>query len=154
MQGVFVPDNQWVGDFPEDMLAEKFDPALWAQFEKCELSLSKKSWVDYNKLRAVARERNFPRMELVEEVAEMLEHGARTGVRGAARLPSHGPNSRTLQGLGPQVLDTLRTWCKEEVLCGPLEDHEIPANAKSSPLAAVLKPTGRARSVSQQLRPR
>ena len=153
LQKEFIPDNNWTGDWPENMLADSFEPALWAQFEKRPLELAKKSWVDHSALEKEAERLKFPNKKLVREVSQMLQHGARTGVSGAARLPSHGPNSPTLQGLGPQVLDTLRTWCREEVLCGPLEEHEVPPNAKSSPLAAVLKLSGKARLINNQSHP-
>ena len=135
------------------MLSEKFPEAFWDQFEKEPLSLSKKPWVCPDKLRKAARKRRFPDNRLVEEVAQMLEQGAATGVRGSARFPLRPPppNSQTLNGLGPQVLDTLRSWVKEGVLCGPLTEKELPPGAKTSPLAAVLKLSGKARSVPSHL---
>ena len=153
VQKEFIPDNCWTEKFPGDMLADKFEADFWAQFEKRPLELAKKSWVDHRALEKEAERLKFPNKQLVDEVSLMLQHGARTGVTGAARLPSRGPNSPTLQGLGPQVLDTLRTWCREEVLCGPLEEHEVPPGAKSSPLAAVLKLSGKARLINNQSHP-
>ena len=131
------------------MLAENFTEAFWDQFEKRPLALSKRPWVSPKKLREVAKKTKFPDTKLVEEVAQMLEKGAATGVKGPARLPLRPPppNSQTLNGLGPQVLDSLRTWVREGVLCGPLREEELPPGAKHSPLAAVLKLNGKARSV-------
>lgn len=148
-QGKFTPTNSWSQPWPQDMLAESFTEAFWDQFEKKPLTLSKRPWVSPKKLRKIARKIKFPDTKLVEEVAQMLEKGAATGVRGPARLPLRPPppNSQTLNGLGPQVLDSLRTWVREGVLCGPLREEELPPGAKHSPLAAVLKLTGKARSV-------
>ena len=148
--GVFTPDNEWVIPLEVDILAEEYPSEFWSQWEKTELKLSMEPWISPDKLRETAKEIGFPNLDYVEEMAVMLEEGARTGVEGAARLPSSGPNNPNLRNVAPQVLDTLRTWCRQGLVCGPLEDSEVPAGAKSSPLSGVLKPSGKARIINNQ----
>ena len=149
-RGTFRPDNVWTVPLSCDVMSDDFGDSFWNQWEKTPLCLEKEPWIKPAALRQIAREICFPDITWVERVATMLETGARTGVSGAARLPSRAPNNPNLRDLAPQVLDQLRSWCKEGVMCGPLREEELPLSAKSSPLGAVLKPNNKARLINDQ----
>ena len=145
--GTYVPKFEWT-EVPNDLLAPTLPPSVWRDWEgdKCALSLTRPSWISADNLVQLAQEIDFPDQGRVARTAAELRNGVRTGVQGAGRLPlPNVRNSPSLNQMPRQVLDTLRTWTRKELLCGPLKKDELPEGAKLSPLSAVLKPNMDAR---------
>ena len=97
---------------PKDYLGE-WEPEVWAEMPKNELPSKPRPWIDPEALRAMGEMIQFPDMGEVDRVAVLLTEGAHTGVSGAARLPQEARNSPKIQELGPQVLDTIRSWLEK-----------------------------------------
>ena len=72
--------------------------------------------------------------------------GAETGVKGAARLPSAGPNAKSAIENGHLLSDSLAEWVRLQLMAGPFDLDEIPwPEVKISPLGLQIKPSGAGR---------
>ena len=82
---IFKPVNSNVPVLKEciGVLGEEY----WEKWQKNPYRKEKVSWINHEEIRNVAEEMNFREEEKVEEIADMLEHGADLGVSGEGRLP-------------------------------------------------------------------
>ena len=128
---------------PESFLVDDYGDKFWSQFPTVELPSRPEPWICHKTLREVAISTKFPDMKEINRVCDMLEKGADTGVRGAARLPQTARNSPKVQIYGPRVMEVIRDWLSSRLMCGPFK--AAPPWAKLSPVGVVLKPTAKAR---------
>jgi len=122
-----------------------FEPDFWANWGYSPLEMQPKSWINHGNLLRLAEVLGFWDMEWVRKVCQDLKEGYDIGVRGAARLPSHGENHQSVYEYGSRVADTLCSWVRQGLVAGPLDREELPANIKVSPMSCALKPNGSAR---------
>ena len=137
----YVPKFEWT-QLP-DMLSPEFPDSVWKDWEQdeCPLDLKMDSWIDTDALLNLAGRYQFPHMNWVTKWVDILKEGARTGVMGAGRLPLDSVrNSPSLATRPVQVLDQLRAWTKQGILCGPIKPEDMPPGAKHAPLSVVDKP--------------
>ena len=142
---VFNPVNSNVPVLEEyeGVLGEEY----WGKWQKNPYRKEKGSLISHEEIRKVAEEMNFREEEKVEEIADMLEHGADLGVCGEGRLPSVEKNNPSVYKYGARVADAIQTGVKDGILYGPLRKEEIPWECKVSPMTVRLKPNGNARII-------
>ena len=121
---VFNPVNSNVPVLEEyeGVLGEEY----WGKWQKNPYRKEKGSLISHEEIRRVAEEMNFREEDKVEEIADMLEHGADLGVSGEGRLPSVEKNNPSVYEYGARVADAIQTGVKDGILYGPLRKEEIP----------------------------
>ena len=62
---------------------------------------------------------DFQEKDKMEEIADMLEHGANLGVMGDGRWPPADKNNDNVYTHGDRVADALQTGVKDGILYGP-----------------------------------
>lgn len=76
-----------------------------------------------------------------------LEVGADIGCVGRFREPSHSKNAPSAFEYAAEVTESIASWTAKGLVRGPLEENEVPANAKINGIMCRPKPNGSARVI-------
>ena len=82
-----------------------------------------------------------------ERVLEWTRRGALVGCNGQYRAASSAKNANNSYQNGPQVTDAIGSWIKKGYVYGPVEEEEVPANAKINSILTRTKPNGAVRVI-------
>ena len=82
-----------------------------------------------------------------ERVLEWTRRGAEVGCNGQYRAASSAKNANNSYQNGPQVTDAIGSWIKKGYVYGPVEEDEVPANAKINSILTRTKPNGAVRVI-------
>jgi len=85
--------------------------------------------------------------ERLVTVLDRIKNGADIGCRGEFRSPSVYKNSRDSYKVGRQVTDAVASWVKEGYVRGPVEEEDVPAEAKINGILTRQKPNGSVRVI-------
>ena len=124
-----------------------FEESYWADWPSYRpTDWTPSSWISGQELEREAREVGYPLWGSLLWCVDQLEHGAWTGVRGAARLASEGRNAKSAIKHGHLLSDSLADWVRLQLIAGPYSPEEIPwISIKISPLGIQVKPSGAGR---------
>ena len=140
----FTPKVPEVAKLPIYNL-KKYPKEYWDKFPYRPLTPGISSYISPERLEARAIKSSFPAMDYVLDVSSQLREGVSLGFRGAGRLPAEYPNLKTFYETGYRSMDTIASWVKEGLMCGPLDRHQLPLYIRSSPAGGAEKPNGRRR---------
>lgn len=105
------------------------------------------SLVNGDVLKKLALESGFEDLELLETVCEDLRWGADIGCRGTYRQPSRATNAPSAYEDGEKVTDAIADWIIKGFAYGPVDQSEVPGNAKFSGIMTKAKPNGSVRII-------
>ena len=148
---VQVPGKVWRPKQPQIPRLESYDgvfpPAHWALWPEYKPETWRPdSWLKGDQLEAEGLACGYPLLGNLRWAADQLTGGADTGVKGAARLPSAGPNAKSAIESGHLLSDSLAEWVRLQLMAGPFDLDEIPwPEVKISPLGLQIKPSGAGR---------
>lgn len=97
-------------------------------------------------LESLALESKFPN-KLLRDIIADVKHGAKIGCKGKFRNPSRATNAPSAHIDGEKVTDAIADWIMKGFVYGPVELHEVPANAKFSGIMTRPKPNGSVRII-------
>jgi hypothetical protein len=89
-----------------------------------------------------------------ERVIRWLEEGASIGCEGECRAASVSKNTKGAYANGRQVSDAIASWVKQGYAYGPVEEEEVPADAKINSILTRAKPNGAVRIILNLSAPR
>ena len=105
-----------------------------------------KSWVDPARLEALAVEHNIGGARL-HQVLDDLRYGAVIGCRGIGRRPTRSTNAPSAYEFGRHVTDALAVWVQKGLVHGPVDERDLPPDAKINGIMCRLKPNGSVRII-------
>jgi len=85
--------------------------------------------------------------ERMHRVLNRIKAGADIGCRGVHRSPTVSKNSREAYKVGRQVTDAIASWVKDGYVQGPVEEEDVPADAKVNGILTRQKPNGSVRVI-------
>ena len=136
--------------FPElcKMADYKFvdDRQFWAKFPKnyqCPAAPS----INHVKLEQLASSLGCGNEARLIKVLDWIKNGVEIGCRGRFRGPSVQANTKASYSVAPQVTDAVATWVKEGFAYGPVDEGDVPANAKINSILTRPKPNGSVRII-------
>jgi hypothetical protein len=80
-------------------------------------------------------------------VVQRARHGADIGCRGHCRTPTFSSNAPDAYQNGRQVSDAVAGWLAKGLITGPVDEDELPCNAKVSGMMTRTKPDGSVRII-------
>ena len=83
----------------------------------------------------------------VDRVLEYLRIGAEIGCKGIYRSSTSSSNASSAYECGREVTDALAGWIADGYAYGPVEEEEVPAEAKVNGIMVKKKPNGSARVI-------
>ena len=83
----------------------------------------------------------------VNRVLEYLRIGAEIGCKGIYRSSTSSSNASSAYECGREVTDALAGWIADGYAYGPVEEEEVPAEAKVNGIMVKKKPNGSARVI-------
>jgi hypothetical protein len=83
----------------------------------------------------------------IEKVLGWIRDGAEIGCTGRFRAASFSRNTKGAYCHGRQVSDAIAAWVKQGYALGPVEEDEVPANAKVNSILTRTKPNGSVRII-------
>ena len=83
----------------------------------------------------------------LDKVLDDLLRGADIGCVGHARAASVSGNAPDSYANGPQVTDAIAAWVLEHYVLGPVDEEDVPADAKVSGIMTRQKPNGAVRVI-------
>ena len=125
---------------------------FWADFPT-NLSEEVKAEFSHKELKKLATELGSKNMARIGEVAGYLERGADIGCRGIYRTATFSKNAASAYEAGPEVTDAIAGWIVDGYAYGPVEEWEVPAEAKVSGIMVRKNQMGR-QGLSSTCRPR
>ena len=129
--------ESYTGDAPD---------SYWASF-KSNLRMPASSLVKAGVLRRLALEQGFDDLVVLELACKDLEFGADIGCEGRYREPSRATNAPSAYAEGVKVSDAICDWLHLGFAYGPVDDAEVPKDAKFSGIMTRPKPTGAVRII-------
>ena len=121
-------------------------PSYWANFP-ANYSWPATSLINPDLLRSLALESGFQDVPTLEKVYIDLKYGADIGCRGEFRRPGRASNAPSAFEQGPKVSDAIADWCKKGFAMGPIDDKDVPSDAKFAGIMTRSKPNGSARII-------
>ena len=106
-----------------------------------------KSRIDGDRLRDMAMETGYQDTLTLSKVHADLTQGAKIGCVGHYRLPSKSSNAVMAYECGEQVSDAIAEWVKEGYARGPVDEEDLPREAKISGIMTKAKPNGSVRVI-------
>ena len=119
---------------------------FWSLFPK-NLTFPGKSLVDADRFEELLREYKVV-SPLIKPVLNDLRHGAVLGCKGYYRLPSKSSNAKSAIEHGRQTTDAIASWVTKGFVYGPVEECELPSDAKINGIMCVPKPNGAVRVIN------
>lgn len=119
---------------------------FWKKFPRAEVKRGK-SLVCPEKLRKLAGAWGCSDKKRLETVCADLETGADIGCRGSARVATVSGNATSSYKFGHQVTDEIACWVEKGFVSGPVEEAEVPAQAKINSILCREKPNGAVRVI-------
>ncbi len=118
---------------------------FWDKFPRNTVK-HKKSLIDWVQLQNLALGAGLPD-SMVEPVVRDLKFGAEIGCTGVYRQASTSSNAASAFQYGRQVTDAVASWVKKGFVYGPVDEVDIPENAKINGIMVRPKPDGSARVI-------
>jgi len=142
--------------FPEIPVQEDYhniNKAGWEAFPVNNNSVGKSN-IDPVALKRTADALGSSDPERLELVLNRIKLGAKIGCKGQFRGPSISKNSREAYKVGRQVTDAVACWVKDGYVQGPVEEEDVPVEAKINGILTRLKPNGSVRVILNLSAPR
>ena len=98
-------------------------------------------------LEKIAREVGFNDTQLFGRVINWIKSGAEIGCKGKFRSASVSGNTKGAYDNGPQVTDAIAAWVDAGFAYGPVEEEDVPADAKINSILTRPKPNGTVRII-------
>ena len=140
---------------------KNISPSFWRSWEKVDLKEAMRtnmSWVDSDKLRAVAIRSGFPITNRFARVCHVLKNRAVIGCVGRGRLPTESKNGSSVYENGEVICDTLQDWVVKGIAAGPLDRSELSEvfgqKFTVNPMFTRPKPNGSLRIIVDMSSPR
>ena len=109
--------------------------------------LDKPALINGEKLYRLACSVGIKNMERLEMVCKDLREGADIGCRGSSRAASRSSNAPSAFEHPEHVTDAIATWVVKEFVYGPVEECEVPTDAKVNGIMCREKPDGSVRII-------
>jgi hypothetical protein len=93
-------------------------PIFWEKFPH-NFATCGKSWVNPDKLAALAAATKFPDTATLKKVCDDLRYGADIGCAGACRRPTVSKNAPSAFEFPAQITDAVAGWLKKGIATGP-----------------------------------
>ena len=141
---------QFVPRFPEIPTQTCYkvvsDKKFWDKFPENK-TFSAKPGICSEALQAMVAEMGCSDIKRVDRVIGYLEKGADIGCRGRYRCPSVSGNAASAYECGAEVTDAIASWIADGYAAGPVDEEDVPAEAKVSGIMVRKKPNGAARVI-------
>ena len=141
--------------------AKSICPSFWRSWKKLGLKEAMKtntSWIDPDKLSAVAIRSGFSFTHRLARVCHVLRNRAVIGCVGRGRLPTESKNGSSVYENGEVICDTLQEWVVKGVAAGPLDRSELAEvfgnRFTVNPMFTRPKPSGSLRIIVDMSSPR
>jgi len=133
-------------DIPKQADYKKFRRADWAKFptNKEEVGVSN---IDSKALKSLADSLGCSDIPRLNKTLEWIKNGAEIGCKGDARCPTFSKNSKEAYKVGHQVTDAIACWIRDKYVQGPVEEEDVPVEAKVNGILTRLKPNGSVRVI-------
>ncbi len=119
---------------------------FWNAFPKKEIRKGV-SLVDAAALRRVAARTGSSDWQRLEKACTDVSEGADIGCAKAFRAASVSGNTKGSYKFGPQVTDEIAGWVAAGFAAGPMDEEEVPAEAKINSILCREKPNGAVRVI-------
>jgi hypothetical protein len=103
--------------------------------------------MDGKKLRELASRFGITDTARLDRVLQRIDSGANIGCVGKFRPSTHCKNAPDALQNGPQVTDVIATWIQKGLAFGPVEEEDVPADAKINGILTRQKPDGTVRII-------
>jgi hypothetical protein len=103
--------------------------------------------MDADKLRQLVSKHGITDTARLERVLQRIDNGATIGCRGKFRTATSCKNAPDALENGPQVTDAIATWINKGLAYGPVDEEDVPADAKINGILTKQKPDGTVRII-------
>jgi hypothetical protein len=128
-------------------------PTFWGKFPH-NFATCGKSWVNPDKLAALAAATQFPDTATLKKVCDDLRYGADIGCTGECRRLTVSKNAPSAFEFPAQITDAVAGWLKKGIAAGPFSPASRPANVKVNGIMCRAKPNGSARIILNMSSPK
>jgi len=122
------------------------DEEFWAKFP-ANYNSAAKSNIKHESLKDLIKEYGTEDEARAELVLQRLKDGASIGCKGLARMPTVQKNCPDAYDYGAEVSDSVASWIKDGYVMGPMEEDDVPPNAKINGILTRVKPNGAVRVI-------
>ena len=143
------PNKLFKPKYPLQRLQSYRSPApaaYWDSFPK-NLVRPGRSRVCHVVLRNLAMKHGFRDKTLLESICSDLVEGADIGCKGHFRMPSRSTNAPSSFEFGPHVSDAIADWITKGFAFGPVDEKDVPTDAKINGIMCKQKPNGSVRII-------
>jgi hypothetical protein len=106
-----------------------------------------KSNIDADELHQCLAAAGVPISPQIEKVLHWIRYGAEIGCKGKVRAASVSKNAANAYQHGRQVSDAIAAWVSVGYAYGPVEEEDLPPNAKINGILTRTKPNGLVRII-------
>ena len=122
------------------------DKQFWEDFPKNYVCPAKPS-INHVELMKLAEQVGVGSRAQLGKIAGWAEKGVEIGCRGRFRAASVAGNTKGAYVAGAQVTDAVASWVEDGLVYGPVEEEDVPANAKINSILTRPKPNGTVRII-------
>ena len=119
---------------------------FWDNFPKNYVCPAK-PWLLGEELRKLADAVGCSDEDRLKRVLNWIKNGAEIGCAGRFRAPAIQSNTKASYSVGPQVTDAIAAWVDEGLAYGPVDETDVPAEAKINSILTRPKPNGTVRII-------
>ena len=136
--------------FPEipvrDCYKEPAEESFWDKFP-ANKTLKAVPGMSSEALRGMVSKYGTSDQARVDRVIGYIDKGADIGCRGIYRCPSVSGNAASAYESGREVSDAIAGWIADGYAAGPVDEEDVPAEAKINGIMVRKKPNGSARII-------
>ena len=120
--------------------------AFWDEFPSNRIAPAK-SLINADVLKSLALDCGFNDLALLNKIFKDLHEGADIGCAGEVRKASRARNAPSAHMNGEKVTDAIADWIVKGFAYGPVQEADVPPNAKLSGIMTRAKPSGSVRII-------